>query len=182
MSGPETIRELNKWCSTMSPPEYDFCDTTKRDLWVNKNVMIIGISASAGDDELARAFVHGMHFFCPKPVETAMLASILKMLRKASNLQAALDEIGENAMSMENKRILTAHRLSQLKAQSSSEGSKNECTGESAEIVVSRGRPGWQIFKKISRMLSGERSSSCESPTGIKTKLIAVESSNNTTV
>ena len=174
------IRELHKWCSAMSPPEYGFCETTNFDLWVNKSVMIIGISASAGDDELARAFVHGMHFFCPKPVETAMLASILKMLRMASSLQTALDEIGENAISMENKRILTAYRLSQSKAQIIPDVFKNECTGESAEIVVSRGRPGWHIFKKITRLLSGERTSSCESPTGIKTKLIAVESSDLT--
>jgi hypothetical protein len=172
MSGPETIQELHKWCSTTSPPEYGFCDTTNYDLWVNKNTMIVGISASAGDDELAKAFVHGMHFFCPKPVETAMLASILKMLRQATNLQSALDEIGENAISMENKRILTARRLSLSKAQIAPEGFKNECTGESSEIVVSRGRPGWQIFKKISRLLSGDRA---PSPTGMKTKMIAVE-------
>ena len=115
MCGAEAIRKLNEW--RQRPAQLGDSRTINSDLWVNKEMMLVGLSASAGDDELEVAFENGMHFFCPKPVETTMLASILMMRRKASSLQAALSDIGKQAVSMNSTRIIAGNPSSQSKAQ-----------------------------------------------------------------
>jgi CheY-like chemotaxis protein len=167
MCGAEAIRKLNEW--RHRPAQSGDSRTTNSDLWVNKEMMLVGLSASAGDDELEVAFENGMHFFCPKPVETTMLASILMMRRKASSLQAALSDIGKQAVSMNSTRIIAGNPSSQSKAQMKAntgsqpcwdaDGDKQTCTGESADVVVCRGNTGWRLFKQISRLLSGEKTS-----------------------
>lgn len=167
MCGAEAIRKLNEW--RQRPAQSGDSRTINSDLWVNKEMMLVGLSASAGDDELEVAFENGMHFFCPKPVETTMLASILMMRRKASSLQAALSDIGKQAVSMNSTRIIAGNPSSQSKAQMKAntgsqpcwdaDGDKQTCTGESADVVVCRGNTGWRLFKQISRLLSGEKTS-----------------------
>lgn len=168
MCGAEAIKKLYEW--RQRPALSGDNRTMNSDLWVNKEMMLVGLSASAGDDELEVAFENGMHFFCPKPVETTMLASILMMRRKASSLQAALSDIGKQAVSMNSTRIIAVNPLSQNKAQIKAQTStqpcwntdedKQTCTGESADVVVCRGNTGWRLFKQISRLLSGEKAPS----------------------
>lgn len=168
MCGAEAIKKLNEW--RHRPAQAGDNRTLNSDLWVNKEMMLVGLSAGAADDELEIAFENGMHFFCPKPVETTMLASILMMRRKASSLQIALSDIGKQAVSMNSSRIIASNPLSQNKAQIKSQGSnppcwnteeeKQTCTGESADVVVCRGNTGWRLFKQISRLLSGDKQTS----------------------
>jgi CheY-like chemotaxis protein len=168
MCGAEAIKKLNEW--RHRPAQTGDSRTINSDLWVNKEMMLVGLSASAADDELEVAFENGMHFFCPKPVETTMLASILMMRRKASSLQSALSDIGKQAVSMNSTRIIAGNPSSQSKAQIkahtgsqpcwNAEEDKQICTGESADVVVCRGNTGWRLFKQISRLLSGDKTPS----------------------
>lgn len=168
MCGAEAIKKLYEW--RHRPAQCGDNRTINSDLWVNKEMMLVGLSASAGDDELEVAFENGMHFFCPKPVETTMLASILMMRRKATSLQTALSDIGKQAVSMNSTRIIAVNPSSQNKAQIKARTStqprwntdedKQTCTGESADVVICRGNTGWRLFKQISRLLSGEKAPS----------------------
>lgn len=168
MNGSDAIKRLRHWCTEKCPIQVGDNSTTNYDMWVNKELMIIGLSASACDDELRRAFDNGMHFFCPKPVETTMLSSILKMRREASSLESALSIIGEQAVSVTSPRILTGGSLSQSKMKVGEcvkstaptwdlDEDREECTGEVAEVVVCRGSTGWRLFKQISRLLTGDK-------------------------
>ena len=165
MTGADAIKRLRDWCTEKCPIQVGDTTTTNYDMWVNKELMIIGLSASACDDELRRAFDNGMHFFCPKPVETTMLSSILKMRREAICLDSALAVIGKQAVSVTSTRILTGETMSQSKMKIGDglkstaptcnlEEDREECTGEVAEVVVCRGSTGWRLFKQISRLLS----------------------------
>lgn len=180
MTGADAIQKLNNWCidkSSTTPPD-DPNAPLDLDWYINKEMMIVGLSANARDDELVKAFENGMHFFCPKPVETSMLASILKMKRDAPNLKSALKEIGKQAVRLESQKISiisssgsssNIHRNSKitLKGKDSSgnsqrfpeealeEESKQTCTGASHDVIVRKGKTGWRLFNKISRLLTG---------------------------
>jgi CheY-like chemotaxis protein len=49
---------------------------------INATMMIIGMSATATPDERVECFNNGMHLFCPKPVDTALLGKILAFQRE----------------------------------------------------------------------------------------------------
>ena len=115
MTCADAIKKLFEWCLVNSRIRGNKdCDQLDLDWWINKEMMIIGLSASARDDELMKAFEHGMHFFCPKPVETSMLASILQMRRCASTLQLALANIGKKAVKVESSKILSGTNMNRI--------------------------------------------------------------------
>jgi hypothetical protein len=60
-------------------------------------MLIIGLSGHATDKELAKAYEHGMHFFCPKPCTTEMLMAILTLRRVHPLLADALVALGASA-------------------------------------------------------------------------------------
>ena len=48
---------------------------------INKDLFIIGMSATASPEEQNIGFLRGMHCFCPKPIDTKLLQLILKQLK-----------------------------------------------------------------------------------------------------
>ena len=171
MTGADAIKKLFDWCLVNSRSRgKKNSDTLDLDWWMNKEMMIIGLSASARDDELMRAFEHGMHFFCPKPVETSMLASILQMRRCAPTLAIALANIGKQAVKVESSKILSGNNVNRLTiSRELKEKNENDylkdygvdeeagqtCTGSTLDVATTKGHTGWKLFNKISKLLIG---------------------------
>ena len=187
MTGSEAIKRLNEWCLENAPPKggstppHPMCykpprGDDDRGWWLNKELLLVGLSASASDKELVKAFENGMHFFCPKPVETSMLANVLKIRRKAPTLEAALLEIGKQAVRVESTKIVsgTSMKGSRMKLRIKSDGSgrfpetaeedemNQMCTGAFNDVQVSKNHPGWKIFQTVSRLLTGVKGSSVQ--------------------
>ena len=194
MTGADAIESLNSWCIANSPPS---CSNLS--WWMNKEMMMVGLSSNAREDELVKAFENGMHFFCPKPVETSMLASILKMTRDAPTLKIALKEIGQQAVRLEspNSGIISASSTNinrdsrmQLRVKDKSNGSQRfaeissedgiqeTCTGASQEVIVRKGKTGWKLFKKISKLLTGGRINPDSETSSVKSRNLE-ENKNN---
>ena len=185
MTGADAIANLNSWCIANTPSS-----CSNLNWWINKEMMIVGLSSNAREDELVKAFENGMHFFCPKPVETSMLASILKMTRDAPSLKIALKEIGQQAVRLEspNSGIISAsstiNRDSRMQVRvkdksngnqrfaevSSEDGVQETCTGQSQDVIVRKGKTGWKLFKKISKLLTGGRINPDSETSSIKSK------------
>eukprot|EP00596_Hydrurales_sp_CCMP1899_P000328 CAMPEP_0119047644 /NCGR_PEP_ID=MMETSP1177-20130426/54324_1 /TAXON_ID=2985 /ORGANISM="Ochromonas sp, Strain CCMP1899" /LENGTH=933 /DNA_ID=CAMNT_0007022477 /DNA_START=162 /DNA_END=2960 /DNA_ORIENTATION=- len=133
-------------------------DDRSAPLFLNKELIMIGISSSASKEELAKAFLHGMHFFCPKPVETVMLASILNIRRKASSLEGALHDISKQASRSSNAGMInnspttkvsfnSAESTTSLKKKSSQHASPSDLnlmqSGDYGEVAVTKGTGTW---------------------------------------
>jgi CheY-like chemotaxis protein len=84
MGGVECIRSYREWVLQ---------DPHNPDRRANEDLLIIGLSANASGEDRKEAFKCGMHFFCPKPAETSLLAAILKLRRKAVDLKEAVGMI-----------------------------------------------------------------------------------------
>ena len=63
---------------------------------INKEMLLVGMSANANEFDIDIAFQHGMHFFCPKPAETTMLTAILAM-RNGNSFEDSLSLISLHA-------------------------------------------------------------------------------------
>jgi hypothetical protein len=128
-----------------------------------------GISSSASKEELAKAFLHGMHFFCPKPVETVMLASILNMRKKASSLEAALHDISKQASRSSNAGMInnspnpkdsfnSAESTKSIRGKSSQNTSPSDLnlmhSGDYGEVAVTKGTGRWKFFNSLSGIFS----------------------------
>lgn len=61
----------------------------------NKEILIVGMSATALESEQEEAFKYGMHFFCPKPVSLDLLAIILNAKKDCINNEEAVNRICE---------------------------------------------------------------------------------------
>ena len=112
MSGPEAMTSFHTWRNGLASEtdgdilEYDasvrdMIETSfdnKVNKKINQEMLIVGMSANASNAHVDLAFQHGMHFYCPKPVETTMLTAILS-LRKANTFKDTLSLIGLHAQS-----------------------------------------------------------------------------------
>jgi hypothetical protein len=85
IGGVECIRSYQQWA--LEEP-----NNSGRQM--NRNMLILGMSANASDEERREAFRNGMHFFCPQPMETSLIATILNIKRKATDIQRATEMIG----------------------------------------------------------------------------------------
>lgn len=61
----------------------------------NRQLLIVGMSATALESEQEEAFNYGMHFFCPKPVSLDLLLVILNAKREFFNNDDAINRICE---------------------------------------------------------------------------------------
>ena len=99
MSGPEAISSFYNWSNEVvgGAVNNDFLDVIEvYNRTINKEMLLVGMSANAGDADIDVAFQHGMHFYCPKPAETTMLTAILAM-RNANSFEDTLSMIALHA-------------------------------------------------------------------------------------
>ena len=64
MLGLTCLKEYHSWCHK----HQDF----------SRQTLVVGLSAIATETEQMAGFGYGMHFFCPKPTNTDVLAKILE--------------------------------------------------------------------------------------------------------
>ena len=62
---------------------------------LNKEMLIIGMSAGTLNDDMAGAFMKGMHYFLHKPVKRDQLITILKIKKNSVDLDSARDELDD---------------------------------------------------------------------------------------
>lgn len=60
------------------------------------DTLIVGLSATASDADQDRAFQYGMHFYCAKPANTDIMTLILRHMKEARSLQAAVAAITQD--------------------------------------------------------------------------------------
>ena len=99
MSGPEAISSFYNWSNEVVGGVIDaeflgVIEAYNRS--INKEMLLVGMSANAGDTDIDVAFQHGMHFYCPKPAETTMLTAILAV-RNANSFEDTLSMISLHA-------------------------------------------------------------------------------------
>ena len=70
MSGVECIRSYREW--VLEQPHAS-------EHRINREMLILGLSANACELERREAFKYGMHYFCPKPAEMSLLTTILSI-------------------------------------------------------------------------------------------------------
>ena len=85
------------WCKEQLGHSMDSMEGMANSTIINKEMLLVGMSANVTDEELASAFFRGMHFFVPKPPQLDTLVAILKIKKDAKDLDAAIDEIGQQA-------------------------------------------------------------------------------------
>jgi CheY-like chemotaxis protein len=90
MLGLDALEQFTKWKTTASG---------NADVSLNNNMLVIGMSSTANEDEQRRGFEHGMHFFSPKPVELESLKRTL-MYKRAHryNVEECMDTICDDVM------------------------------------------------------------------------------------
>lgn len=74
----------------------------------NKEVLIVGMSATALKSEQDEGFKNGMHFFCPKPVGLHLLSTILDNCRTHTSLNDRINGICDDT---------DAHKIPQVEQQ-----------------------------------------------------------------
>lgn len=111
-------------------------DVTHRDF--NKEILLIGMSATALESEQEEAFKYGMHFFCPKPVSLDLLAIILNAKKDAVSNEEAVNRIcdltGTASDACENTDGLTGII-------------KNRTNIEEDSEALSGNRGKWSLFR-----------------------------------
>lgn len=88
MLGITTMKLFQEWLNN-SPPE------NSAHWEKNKDILLIGMSATALESEQEEAFKFGMHFFCPKPVSLDLLAIILAAKKESLSNEEAVNRICE---------------------------------------------------------------------------------------
>jgi hypothetical protein len=142
-------------------------DDRNAPLFLNKELIMIGISSCASKEELAKAFLNGMHFFCPKPVETVMLASILNIRKNAPSLEGALTEISKQAsrttnasmintstkipfISTEISNATTGNSTGKFSPQASPSDLNMKHTEDYGEVAVTKSNGRFKFFNSLS--------------------------------
>ncbi len=88
MLGITTMKLFQEWLE--NPPQ-----ESQPHLETNRQILIIGMSATALESEQEEAFKFGMHFFCPKPVSLDLLAIILNSKKASRSNEDAVNRICE---------------------------------------------------------------------------------------
>lgn len=116
----------------------------------NKDLLIVGMSATALESEQEEAFNYGMHFFCPKPVSLELLSIVLAAKREFETNEAAVDKIcalintdsaSENTMLVDSKE---ANSAGQMKTDSGSnqDASRAESKEDKNKWILFRSKKG----------------------------------------
>ena len=58
-----------------------------------RNTLLVGLSATASEQDQIRAFSYGMHFFCPKPTNTEVMTIIISQMKECATLEDAISSI-----------------------------------------------------------------------------------------
>lgn len=87
MLGVTTMKLFQAWV-------HENCDTNEIAAY-NKQILVIGMSATALESEQEAAFDYGMHFFCPKPANMDVLGMMIEAKRQCRTNEDALDRICE---------------------------------------------------------------------------------------
>ena len=59
----------------------------------NKDMVLMGMSATASHEEQEEGFEHGMHYYCSKPVNLEVLELVVKAVRERATLSERLATI-----------------------------------------------------------------------------------------
>lgn len=78
MLGVETLKAFQEW--RKESPDHT----------INRDTLIVGMSATADSLEYDRAFHNGMHFFMQKPVQIGILCTILNIMKSSNTLDIAV--------------------------------------------------------------------------------------------
>jgi hypothetical protein len=100
MGGVECIRSYREWVLQ---------DPHNPDRRANSDMLIIGLSANASGEDRKEAFKYGMHFFCPKPAETSLLATIMRIKRLSTDLKEALEMIRTMSRYAQERGLSASH-------------------------------------------------------------------------
>jgi hypothetical protein len=155
MTGVECIRSYREWI--LERPH----DVERR---INREMLMLGVSANASEGERREAFKYGMHYFCPKPAEMSMLRAILSIHRNGSgSLHDSLRTIGQVVEGYEDVEAgFDCQGPSQSKE---SETRETRCASKAPiprinsrggmsqpatlhSKIISGSRKGWMIFGK----------------------------------
>ena len=79
MLGDETMKAYKEWKAAI-PLAVEH----------NKDMVLIGMSATASQEEQEEGFEHGMHYYCPKPVNLEVLELVVKAVRERATLSERL--------------------------------------------------------------------------------------------
>lgn len=85
MLGLTTMKLFKDWVATSSSVD----PLAKQ----NSEALIVGMSATALESEQEEGFVHGMHFFMPKPADLQILGLIISAKRGSHSNSEAIDSI-----------------------------------------------------------------------------------------
>jgi CheY-like chemotaxis protein len=88
MLGLDCLKEFQDWKST---PEYEQSRVK------NANMLVIGMSATASEEEQQFGFNHGTHFYSPKPVALDSLKFSLACIRKSDTIRECVDLIAASS-------------------------------------------------------------------------------------
>jgi CheY-like chemotaxis protein len=88
MLGITTMKLFQEWVVS---PQTDPASPAEQ----NKQLLIVGMSATALESEQEEAFTYGMHFFCPKPVSLELLGIILGAKREFEMNEDSINKICE---------------------------------------------------------------------------------------
>jgi hypothetical protein len=98
---------------------------------LQRELLVVGMSATALESEQEEAFGYGMHFFCPKPVSLDLLGIILDAKRAGDNEQA-IEQICEVTgthlleKEEEERRLAVEQQIKLQQEEGMVEGVKNQ--------------------------------------------------------
>jgi len=88
MLGITTMKLFKEWLAEVKDGDNEIAA-------YNRNVLIVGMSATALESEQEEAFEHGMHFFCPKPAKMETLRLMIDAKRLHNDNEDAVTYICE---------------------------------------------------------------------------------------
>lgn len=98
MNGVDAIAGFKSWALESSKSTGTGASTatpTGMQSYLNNEMLIIGMSAGALQDDMAGAFLKGMHYFLPKPVTQEQLIAVIKVKKNSSSLDSARDKLDD---------------------------------------------------------------------------------------
>ena len=151
MSGVSAVTAYCLWSRSQSTSNSATSSSQSKD--INSEMLIVGMSHRASDEELAVAFSHGMHFFLPKPIEIELMMALLNVRKNCRSLHQAIDYISSMSWAPEGK---DSHpRRDENKTDSGCSSVEADCTSDNlcAKNVIScehSGLIGIKLFRRMS--------------------------------
>lgn len=96
--GLTTMRLFKEWLAGGRVRDREFLkEAYIPGLGRNEQMLLIGISDIATEEEFLKAQQLDMHFFCKKPVSNALISSIIEASRSCDNLEDTLERVNASA-------------------------------------------------------------------------------------